>query len=325
MLNPRELLQNTRSGLYCPAGDFYIDPMRKADCAIVTHGHADHARAGHKKVVATAPTLAFMKSRYGRNFAGERVALDYGEAIDLNGVKVWLTAAGHILGSAQVVVEYEGLRIIAAGDFKRSADPTCEPFDPTPCDVFITEATFALPVYQHPEPQSEVAKLKISLELFPERPHWLCAYSLGKAQRMIGLLREAGLDRTVFCHPTIEKINNNYREFGIDLGVTRIVDEADPSDMAGQLILAPPTIRDAEWFQALDNPVSSFASGWMRIRKRAKQGGGELPLIISDHADWRELTETLIEINPAEVWVTHGAPEALVKWCALNNVTAAPL
>lgn len=323
-----QLLCTSPKGLYCPPGDFYIDPVRPVERALVTHGHSDHARSGHTHVLATPETLDIMALRYGTNFAGTTQPINLGDSLTFNGVRVRFHGAGHVLGSAQIAVEKDGTRIVASGDYKRAADPTCAPFEPVACDVFITEATFALPVFRHPQASHEIATLLKSLQLFPERAHMVGAYSLGKAQRVIKLIREAGYSDPIYIHGALEKICAYYQSRGIDLGplepATPERDDAQP-DFAGKIIVGPPTAFSDRWARRFPDPISAFASGWMRIRQRARQQGVELPLIISDHCDWDELTDTITEIAPAEVWVTHGREEALVRWCELHNLAAKPL
>jgi putative mRNA 3-end processing factor len=323
-----ELLRSTPKGLYCPPGDFYIDPVRPVDRALITHGHSDHARAGHAHVLATQQTLDIMAIRYGGDFAGSTQTADLSAVLNVNGVTVSFHPAGHVLGSAQIAVEKDGTRIVASGDYKRAADPTCTPFEPVACDVFITEATFALPVFRHPEAGHEIATLLKSLSQFPERAHLVGAYSLGKAQRVIKLIRDAGYDEPIYIHGGLQKLCDYYQTQGIDLGplepATLERGEASP-DFAGKIVVGPPSAFSDRWARRFPDPLPAFASGWMRIRQRAKQRGVELPLIISDHCDWDELTATISEIKPAEVWVTHGREEALVRWCELQNIPARPL
>ncbi len=248
--------------------------------------------------------------------------------LNVNGVTVSFHPAGHVLGSAQIAVEKDGTRIVASGDYKRAADPTCTPFEPVACDVFITEATFALPVFRHPEAGHEIATLLKSLTQFPERAHLVGAYSLGKAQRVIKLIRDAGYDEPIYIHGGLQKLCDYYQTQGIDLGplepATLERGEASP-DFAGKIVVGPPSAFSDRWARRFPDPLPAFASGWMRIRQRAKQRGVELPLIISDHCDWDELIATISEIKPAEVWVTHGREEALVRWCELQNIPARPL
>ncbi|RJG46681.1 ligase-associated DNA damage response exonuclease [Mesorhizobium sp. DCY119] len=326
-MRARDLLHTRPEGLYCPPGDFYIDPVRPVARALITHGHSDHARSGHRSVLATAETLDIMALRYGADFAGTTQAAKLGETIDVNGVAVTFHPAGHVLGSAQICVEKDGMRIVASGDYKRRPDSTCAPFVPIRCDVFITEATFGLPVFKHPPDSGEIARVLKSAEQFPERAHMIGAYALGKAQRVIKLLREAGYDRTIFIHGALAKLCDYYESQGIALGDLQpaTVDSGAKTDFAGAIVVGPPSAFADRWARRFPDPVSCFASGWMRIRQRAKQRGVELPLIISDHSDWDELTETITETGAGEVWVTHGREEALVRWCELNGIAASPL
>ncbi|WP_420959377.1 ligase-associated DNA damage response exonuclease [Brucella sp. IR073] len=326
-MRPEDLLRPTPQGLCCPPGDFHIDPVRPVARALITHGHADHARAGHGHVLATQETLDIMRLRYGENFAGSTQAIRFGETLAINGVAVRFHPAGHVLGSAQIAVEQNGMRIVVSGDYKRQADPTCQAFEPVSCDVFITEATFALPVFRHPDAAHEIALLMKSVTQFPERSHIVGAYALGKAQRVISLIRQAGYDKPIYIHGALQKLCDYYQSQGIDLGELRpaTLEESAPQDFAGAIVIGPPSAFVDRWARRFPDPLACFASGWMRIRQRAKQQGVELPLIISDHCDWDELTETIREIGPAQVWVTHGREEALVRWCTLSGIPARPL
>lgn len=331
MIRPEDLLRPTEKGLYCPPGDFYIDPVRGAvDRAVITHGHADHARSGHAHVLATPETLAIMAARYGENFTAKRQELAYGETVEVGGVTVWMAPAGHVLGSAQVVVEWKGLRMICTGDYKRRADPTCAPFEVVPCHVFISEATFGLPVFRHPPTGDEVAKLLQSVRTFPERTHLVGVYALGKAQRLIKEIRNAGYNRPIYIHGALEKLCALYEEHGVDLGPLQPAtlekgQKATGEDFKGEIVLGPPSSFQTSWARRFSDPVTGFASGWMRVKQRAKQRGVELPLIISDHADWDELTDTVRAVNPEELWVTHGREDALVRWAELEGRKARPL
>lgn len=326
MIRPEDLLCPRPGGLYCPPGDFYIDPVRPVDRAVITHGHADHARAGHGVVVATPETLAIMAVRYGEDFAGRCESVAYGRTLARDGVEVTLVPAGHVLGSAQAVVRWNGLTMVVSGDYKRRRDPTCARFEPVPCDVFITEATFGLPVFRHPDDAGEIRRLLSSVEQFPERCHLVGAYALGKAQRVIRLLREAGWDKTVYVHGALERLNALYEAHGVDLGpLAPATASGAKGDFAGQIVIAPPSAIADRWSRRFPDPVDCFASGWMRVRARARQRGVELPLILSDHADWDELTATLDELRPAEVWITHGREEGLLRWAEINGVKARAL
>lgn len=308
-------IKPTPAGLYVAPGDFYIDPTRAVDRAVITHGHSDHARPGHRKILATRETLAIMEARYGADLLSERQALAYGELMTVNGVSVRLAPAGHILGSAQVVLEYGGRRVVVSGDYKRRPDATCASFEPQPCDVFVTEATFGLPVFRHPPDGEEIGKLLHSLKLFPERSHLVGVYPLGKCQRVIMLLRAAGYDAPIYLHGGVVSLCDLYRSHGVALGDLRLVANAAKADLAGAVVLAPPSALADRWSRRLVDPVTAMASGWMRVKQRAKQQGVELPLVISDHADWDELTATIAEVDAPNVWVTHGREEALVHLC----------
>lgn len=329
MIPPEDILVPSPSGVCCKRGGFHIDPTRPVERAVITHAHSDHARAGHGAVLATQETLDLMRLRYGENFAGATQAVRYGERIDLAGAKITLHPAGHILGSAQVAVEVDGLRVVASGDYKNAADltvdPTCAPFELVRCDLFITEATFALPVFRHGDPNAEIAKLLHSLTLFPERAHLVGAYSIGKAQRLIALLRQAHYAAPIYLHGAMEKITNYYTERGIALGELRLVRGNSKADLAGTITICPPSALNDLWTRRFPDPVAAFASGWMRVRARARQQGVALPLVISDHADWDGLTATIVATDAAEIWVTHGQEDALIHWCATRGLKARPL
>jgi putative mRNA 3-end processing factor len=323
-MRPEELLSPTPAGLCCPQGSFHIDPMRPVERALITHGHSDHARAGHGAVLATAETLDLMRLRYGAGFAGTVQPVRYGERLRLGGVDVSFHPAGHVLGSAQIRIESGALRIVASGDYKDVPDPTCAPFELVPCDVFITEATFGLPVFRHGDPGVQIAKLLASAALFPERAHLVGAYSLGKAQRVMALIRAAGYDKPIYLHGAMEAITRYYAS-RIDLGELRAVRDAGKADLAGAIALCPPSALQDLWSRRFPDPVAAFASGWMRVRARARQRGVELPLVISDHCDWDGLTATIAATGASDVWVTHGAEDALVHWCVTRGLQARPL
>lgn len=326
-MKPDTLLFPTPKGLDCPAGDFHIDPVQPVERALITHGHADHARPGNVHVLATRETLDIMRIRYGDGFCQSEQPAILGEPLSINGVTVSFHPAGHVLGSAQIAVEHAATRIVVSGDYKRRADATCLAFEPVACDVFITEATFGLPVFHHPDDRHETGKVLASLARFPERAHLIGAYALGKAQRVITLLRQAGYDHPIYIHGALEKLCGYYQSQGIDLGDIRpaTLDDGGKTSFAGAIVIGPPSAFADRWARRFPDPLPIFASGWMMVRQRAKQRGVELPLIISDHSDWPELTATIEEIAPREVWVTHGREEALVRWCELKGIASRPL
>jgi putative mRNA 3-end processing factor len=251
--------------------------------------------------------------------------LAYHEPLTVGDVTVTLVPAGHVLGAAQIVMEFSGARAVVSGDYKRQADPTCAPFEPVPCDVFVTEATFGLPVFHHPAAQSEIARLLASQAMFPERTHVVGCYALGKCQRVIAELRAAGYDAPIYLHGAHMPVCETYKALGVALGELRPATVAQKAELRGAIVLAPPSAIADRWARRLEDPVVCMASGWMRIRQRAKAGGVELPLIISDHADWDDLLTTIREVGAPEIWVTHGAEEALIHAAGLMQVRARAL
>ena len=320
-MHPETWLKVLPQGLYCEPGKFFIDPVRAVEQAVITHAHSDHARPGHRRVLASADTLALMRARLGEDRAGEsQQALGCGETLRINDVVLSLSPAGHVLGSTQVVMTYGGARAVVSGDYKRTADPTCAGFEPVACDVFVTEATFALPVFVHPSPEAEISRLLDSVALFPDRTHVVGCYALGKCQRLIALLRQAGWDRPIWLHGALASMCAVYEARGIPLGDLRPATAAAKGELAGTIVLAPPSALADRWARRFADPVAAMASGWMRVRQRARSRGVELPLVISDHADWNELNATLDEVGAPEVWVTHGREEALIHAAAQRGI-----
>jgi putative mRNA 3-end processing factor len=319
--HPASWLRSLPQGLLCEPGGFFIDPLRAVDRAVITHAHSDHARPGHRHVLATRETLALMRVRMGAERAGDtQQALGWNEPLDLNGVELRLLPAGHVLGSAQVAMTWRGSRVVVSGDYKRQPDPTCRGFEPTPCDVFVTEATFALPVFRHPPAGQEIARLLASVALFPERTHVVGCYALGKCQRLIALLREAGWDRPIYLHGALGPLCEVYAALGQRFGELPAATAAAKQSLVGAIVLAPPSAVADRWARRLADPVVAVASGWMRVRQRAKSRGVELPLVISDHADWDELNATIDEVGAPEVWVTHGQEDALIHAAGLRGI-----
>jgi len=324
-LRPETWIKATPAGLYCEPGDFHIDPLVPVPRALITHGHGDHARPGNERVLATPGTIAIMRLRYAELAGGSLQPLDYGETITSGDVTVRLVPAGHVLGSAQVVLDYHGTRAVVSGDYKRRPDPTCEPFEPCNCDLFITEATFGLPVFRHPPDRIEIDKLLHSLSLFRERCHVVGVYALGKCQRVLALLRRAGYDEPVYLHGALIGLTELYENLGVSLGPVLPWTDAPREALKGRIVLAPPAATTDRWSRRLPDPLVAIASGWMRVRQRAKARGVELPLVISDHADWDELTATIDEVAAEEVWVTHGREEALVYYTTRKGYRARSL
>ena len=320
-----DLLTLTPAGLYCPPGDFHIDAMRPVPRNLVTHAHADHARAGHGSVLATRETLDIMTLRMGEEFCRSRQVAVPGVGQRIGDCLVSFHPAGHILGSAQIAIEQDGFRVVVSGDYKRASDPTCPAFEVIRCDAFVTEATFGLPVFAFPDASTEIARLLASLATFPERTHVVSAYSLGKAQRVISLLRRAGYDRAIYHHGAITRIADYYRSAGVELGDLRAIDPAGTADFAGEIVVAPPGAVKSAWPSRFRDPLIIAASGWMQVRARARQVNVQLPLVISDHADWPALCATVRDVGCPELWVTHGETEALVHWAKLQGIDARPL
>src|SRR5919112_4108771 len=315
-------IEPSPEGIYVRPADAWVDPSEPKARALVTHGHADHARGGHGEVWATPETLAIMGVRYGEQ-SGQPVA--YGEAVRLGEVDISFVPAGHVLGSAQIVLDHGGERVVVSGDYKRREDPTCQAFVPVPCDIFITEATFGLPVFRHPETGSEIDRLLHRLHSEPSRCVLVGAYALGKAQRVIAELRRRGHEAPIYYHGAVERLCRLYEELGVELGELRHTANATKEELAGHIVVCPPSALNDRWSRRLPDPVTAMASGWMRIRQRARQCNVELPLGISDHADWDELTCTIRELQPREVWITHGREEALMHWCMLHQIKAREL
>jgi putative mRNA 3-end processing factor len=263
-----------------------------------------------------------METRYGGQ---NGVEVAYGESVRLGDVDISFAPAGHVLGSAQIILDHAGERVVVSGDYKRRPDPTCAPFIVTPCDIFISEATFGLPVFRHPDTGSEVDRLLHRLRAEPGRCVLVGAYALGKAQRLIMELRGRGYEEPIYIHGALERLCRLYQELGVSLGELRLATGAAKSELQDKIILCPPGALNDRWSRRLPDPITAMASGWMRIRQRARQRNVELPLIISDHADWDELTQTIREVAPKEVWITHGREDALMHWCRLHQIKAREL
>jgi putative mRNA 3-end processing factor len=309
-------------GIYIRPADAWVDPGEPKPRALVTHGHSDHARGGHGEVWATSETLAIMECRYGPQ-AGRPVS--YGEVVRIGDVEASFVPAGHVLGSAQIVLEHKGEKVVVSGDYKRRPDPTCAPFEPIPCDIFVTEATFGLPVFRHPDTGSEMDRLLLRLHENPDRCVLVGAYALGKAQRLIMELRGRGHEAPIYIHGALQRLCDLYREQGVELGELRAATGVRKDALKGHIVVAPPGALNDRWSRRLPDPITAMASGWMRIRQRARQRNVELPLIVSDHADWDELTTTIEELKPREVWITHGREDALMHWCMTRQIKAREL
>lgn len=299
-------------GLYCEAGGFYIDPWRPVETALITHAHADHARSGSQHYIATAQSEGILRKRLGQQIALQGV--DYGERLKLGNTWVSLHSAGHVMGSAQIRVEHQDTVWVVSGDYKRCTDPTCEPFEVVPCDVFITEATFGLPIYKWHSGAETSRRIYEWWQQDRDRPSILFCYAFGKAQRILSELRRY-TDATVYVHGAIAALNDIYRTQAIPLLPTITTSEM-PRDYtyAGDLILAPPSGHRSSWMKRFKAPQTAFASGWMAVRGARRRRGYERGFVLSDHADWSGLVQTIQETGARQVYVTHGQSDVLARY-----------
>lgn len=312
MTAPGDLVVQRPEGLYCPPGDFYIDPWRPVDRAVITHAHADHARVGHGHYLAAAPAEGVLRARLGEITLQ---TLPYGQAITHHGVTVSLHPAGHVLGSAQVRLEHRGQVWVASGDYKVAPDPTCAPFEPVRCDVFITESTFGLPIYRWKSDAALYAEVNAwwSANAAAGRASVLGCYSFGKAQRVL-----AGVDASIgpiVVHGAVRPLNDAYRAAGVALPPTALVTEvADKASLRRALVVCPPSAVASTWLRRFGEVDTAFASGWMQLRGARRRGGWDRGFVLSDHADWPGLQSAIGATGAQRVIVTHGSVPVLVRW-----------
>jgi putative mRNA 3-end processing factor len=317
------LIEPTDAGLYCAAGGFHIDPWKPVARAVITHAHGDHLRPGSHAYLCSTGSLALVRQRLGADAAVTAVA--YGESVALDGVRVRLHPAGHILGSAQVRVEHRGEVWVASGDYKRQPDPTCAPCEPQRCEAFITEATFALPVFRWDPPPVTVAEITTWIDEMraANRPAVIFAYALGKAQHVLAELHAAGYDRPVYVHGALEPLIELYRSSGVAmppvLGATRT---GRGTSFGGELIMAPVSARGSTWMRRFRDHSAAFVSGWMRIRGARRRRGYDRGFALSDHADWPELLQTVEDTGARRVFVTHGYTDALARYLTEHGLDA---
>ncbi|MFO7445770.1 MAG: ligase-associated DNA damage response exonuclease [Ignavibacteriaceae bacterium] len=320
----KKLLTLNNCGLFCEAGDFYIDPWRAVDKAVITHAHSDHAKWGSKKYLAVKESELLLRLRLGSDINLQ--VINYNESLNINDVKVSLHPAGHILGSAQVRLEYKGEVCVISGDYKIEADDTCAPFELVKCHTFITESTFGLPVYKWCRQQ----------EIFDDINNWwrrnrnneitsiIYGYALGKAQRVL-----SGLDTSIgkiYTHGAVENINQCYRNTGVNLPETNYIGEVEDKELfKGAIIIAPPSADSAAWTKRFYEISDAFASGWMQIRGNRRRRNVDKGFILSDHADWDGLVSTIKETGAEQVCVTHGYSSPLVNWLKENGWNAGVL
>ncbi len=318
------LIKLTDRGLFCRQGDFYIDPWKPVKKAVVTHAHADHSYRGSKNYLVPKEGERLSRIRLGDE--GKIETLAYRETTFINGVRVSFHPAGHVLGSAQIRVEYKGEVWVVTGDYKLMPDATCEPFEPVKCNFLITEATFGLPIYRWQPTEF----------IFEEINDWwrknqsddkvsvIFAYSLGKAQRVMN-----GIDRSIgkiFTHGAVERLTEAYRETGVDLPETKYVGAVEnKKEFAGSLVVAPPSAIGSLWLRRFGKHSTGFCSGWMAVRGARRRKAVDRGFVLSDHADWTELQTAIKEANADTVFVTHGFIEELVRWLNENGQHAVPL
>lgn len=307
------LLRTDDRGLFCEAGGFHIDPWRPVPRAVISHAHGDHARGGSEAYLAAAPSVPVLRRRLGE---ARIEGVPFGERVRMGEVTVSFHPAGHVLGSAQIRVERGGEVWVFSGDYKRRADPTCEPFEPVPCHTFITEATFALPIYRWDETGVVAREIFDWWEANREagRASVLFTYALGKAQRILGELARL-TDRTVFVHGSVEPLNECYRQAGVAMLPTRPVSETvRGQSFAGELVLAPPSAGGSTWMRRFGPASTAFASGWMRVRGTRRRRGFDRGFVVSDHADWPDLLRTFEDVGAERVLTTHGYAEPLARY-----------
>jgi putative mRNA 3-end processing factor len=317
------LIEPTEAGLYCAAGGFHIDPWTPVPRAVITHAHGDHLRAGSEAYLCSTASLLIVRQRLGRD--APVTAVPYGEAVTMDGVRVSLHPAGHILGSAQVRVEHRGEVWVASGDYKRQPDPTCAPFEPQRCHAFITEATFALPVFHWDPPDVTVTDMIVWLDEMQaaRRPAVIFAYALGKAERVLAELHAAGFDRTVYVHGSLLPLIDAYRMSGLTMpAVMRATDAPRGTDFAGAMVVAPVSARGSTWMRRFRDHSAAFASGWMRVRGARRRRGYDRGFALSDHADWPDLLRTVDETGAERIFVTHGYTDALSRFLTERGVAA---
>ncbi|HLL06895.1 MAG TPA: ligase-associated DNA damage response exonuclease [Myxococcaceae bacterium] len=319
------LVSVTPQGLYCPPGDFFIDPWRPVERALITHAHGDHARGGSKRYLAARAGQGLLRKRLGADV--ELTTLEYGEPLTVGDVKVSFHPAGHVLGSAQLRIEHRGEVWIVSGDYKRTPDPTCTPFEVVRCDTFITEATFGLPIYRWDDPRLVAEDILRWWDGNREagRASVLFCYALGKAQRILGELARL-TDRPVLVHGAVNGLVGCYREAGVRMVPTQLVSETEKgASFTDALVLAPPSAGGSTWMRRFGDCATAFASGWMRVRGNRRRRGFDRGFVLSDHADWPELLQTVEDTQASRVLATHGFSDQLARYLREKGLDAAPL
>ncbi len=299
-------------GLYCEKGDFYIDPWRGVETAMITHAHSDHARSGSAHYIATAQSEGILRRRLGQDI--DLHGVTYGERLKLGNTWVSLHPAGHVLGSAQIRVESEDEVWVVSGDYKRCADPSCAPFEVVPCDTFITEATFGLPIYRWDSGAETAQRIYDWWQGDRDRPSLLFCYAFGKAQRILSELA-AFTDQPVYVHGAIHALTEIYREQGVAMVPTICTSEVPRThSYQGDLVLAPPSGHRSSWMKRFKHPQTAFASGWMAVRGARRRRGYERGFVLSDHADWPGLIQTVKDTGAKTIYVTHGQSDVVSRY-----------
>lgn len=319
-----DLIRATRDGLTVQAGGFVIDPWKPCRTALITHAHADHARSGSDTYYAAEPSVPLLQKRLGAQ--QDIRGVPFGESLRFGATRVSFHPAGHVLGSAQIRVEHEGQVWVFTGDFKRDHDPSCEAFELVPCDTFITEATFALPVYRWQPGTAIAAEIHDWWQTMraQQRPAVLFCYSLGKAQRVLAELT-AFTDETVHLHGAVAPLTDIYREAGVTMLPTATIDLRRRDDYRGCLIIAPPGASGSTWMRRFSGASTGFCSGWMRVRGNRRRRGYDRGFVLSDHADWPGLLRTISETGARRILTTHGQSAALVRYLREQGTDAAEL
>lgn len=292
----QDFIIQTKTGLFCSYGNFYLDPKEPVVNAVISHAHGDHAIGGNQHVYCTKPTMVFMQHRYRKFAAANFIVKEYASVFELNGVAIHFYPAGHILGSALVLMEYKGVKYLYTGDYKLEADVTCEPIEFVAADVLITETTFANPSTKHPDANEEIKKINsIDSNIM------LGAYALGKSQRLISMINKCCSKKRILVHHSILPFVKIYESFGIKLGPYEVYDRKVMKNNQTDLIYIVPPMVFNSYFKAI-NVVRIFVTGWKHL-----QNSQETQLYISDHVDWEAILETIDSVKPSEVWTTHGS------------------
>ena len=324
-LPPNSLLEHTPQGLYCRAAAAWIDPWRPVPRALITHAHADHARPGCGEYWAVGASEAILRQRLGA--AINLIPVDYGAVHRIGEARVSFHSAGHVLGSAQIRLEAGGESWLVSGDYKRCADPSCAPFDPVQADVFITEATFGLPIYRWQSGAEVAGEILSWWQAAPERPSILFAYAFGKAQRLLAELAAIGVNDEILLHGAVETLMPAYREAGVRLPPTLPVSAIPKGEsLAGRLVIAPPSAHRSVWMKRFKLPQTAFVSGWMAVRGARRRRGYERGFVLSDHADWPGLILSVQQSGAGQVYVTHGNSDGLARYLSeVEGISAEPL